>query len=491
MPHAPSTAAAVSISPEVVQLLAAGPKSTVRLAYSLLGDVARHGVGPAQSTEPSVPKLLADGHDWRRQGIPLELCEFLAYKSALAYHSADVIGHNLSTCCEGIDSFAYFDSTKGEDRVPHVDTQGYGFRREGKAFIILRGTSTWSDWKGNLRDLLTDPGQVSDNERRAAEWALKKAFDRLKRTHGDVRPLIGDLRPGRHLGFLIGWAAIRPQVEAWMQFVLRDEAMPVVFAGHSLGGALAFLGAYEFATGPRPRTVAAVVTFGAPMVGGRDFADSYNAVLGERTVRIEARSDKVPELARRTGYQHVAQDRLWEFAEQPLVSRAQFQDVIRTALNEVAKRQGDAAAQHQPSTTAAAPQHAAPAADTQGQPGTNSGGWVLALVLGLFAAVIGLFLVKRLIDAHSVQQRYAAYLSTLSYQRLRQLRAGDLVRANEDLEQHLRIVRGRVPDDEEVPKDLVKLYRKLCGPIRELPVRLEPTDDLKTFFQASGGARMV
>jgi hypothetical protein len=490
MADAATAAAAAPIPRDIVDLLAAGPKTTIKLAYSLLDQVAPGGIDRTRTTPvPAARTLLRDDQDWTREGIPLELCEFLAYKAALAYHPADVIAHNLEKCCEGIDNFAYFDSTQGEDRIPSVDTQGYGFRYEGKAFIIMRGTSTWSDWKGNLRDLLTDPGPVSDKQRAAAKKALDKGFKRIERTHGDVRPLIGELKPGRHLGFLIGWAAIRPQIEAWLRFVLRDEAMPLVFAGHSLGGALAVLGAYDLASGARPRNVAAVVTFGAPMAGNEEFAARYNALLGARTVRIEARSDQVPELARRTGYVHVAGDRLWEFAEQPLVSQAAFQDVIKKALEEAAKRQANAEQAAKPAD--AKPGQAAAAAADPGKSEGNSGIWVVAVVLGLFAAVIGLFVVKRLIDSHSVQQRYAAYLSTLSYQRLRQLRSGDLELANRDLEEHLRFIRGRVPESREIPKDLVKLYRKLCDPIRELPVRLQARDDLKTFFQESDRVRII
>jgi hypothetical protein len=486
MADAATAAAAAPIPRDIVELLAAGPKTTVKLAYSLLGQAAV-GPDPTRTAGSTVRTLLRDDHDWTREGIPLELCEFLAYKSALAYHPADVIDHNLNNCCEGIDSFAYFDSTRGEDRIPSVDTQGYGFRYQGKAFIIMRGTSTWSDWKGNLRDLLTDPGPVSEKARATAKKALEKGFKRLERTHGDVRPLIGELKPGRHLGFLIGWAAIRPQIESWLRFVLRDEAMPLVFAGHSLGGALAVLGAYDFASGSQPRTVAAVVTFGAPMAGNQEFATRYNDLLGARTVRIEARSDQVPELARRTGYVHVAADRLWEFAEQPLVSKAAFRDVIKKALEEAAKRQASAEQAAKPAHAKSGPT----AATDQGKPEGNAGIWVLVGVLGLFAAVIGLFVVKHLVDSHSVQQRYAAYLSTLSYQRLRQLRAGDLDLANSDLEEHLRFIRGRVPESPEIPKELVKLYKKLCDPIRELPVRLQARDDLKTFFQDSDRVRLI
>jgi hypothetical protein len=217
------------------------------------------------------------------------------------------------------------------------------------------------------------------------------------------------------------------------------------------------------------------------MAGNREFAARYNDLLGARTVRIEARSDQVPELARRTGYVHVAENRLWEFAEQPLVSQAAFQGVIKKALEEAAKRQASAEQAAKPADAKSA--QAAGAAADQGKSEGNGGVWVLAVVLGVFAAVIGLFVVKHLVDSHSVQQRYAAYLSTLAYQRLRQLRSGDLELANRDLEEHLRFIRGRVPESREVPKELVKLYRKLCDPIRELPVRLQARDDLKTFFQ--------
>ena len=44
---------------------------------------------------------------------------------------------------------------------------------------------------------------------------------------------------------------------------------------------------------------------------------------------------------------------------------------------------------------------------------------------------------KKFTTSHDIQQRYALFLSTLSYQRLRDIHGGDIDLANEDLDRHL------------------------------------------------------
>ena len=121
----------------------------------------------------------------------------------------------------------------------------------------------------------------------------------------------------------------------------ENARLPVVVTGHSLGGALATLAAFELAASgydaaeagkqerqterlmahtnafgaasapppPPPRAralVEGVRTFGSPRVGDILFAAAYRAVLGDRTWRVTHAHDVVPSVPVRVmGFHHV------------------------------------------------------------------------------------------------------------------------------------------------------------------------------------------
>lgn len=71
-----------------------------------------------------------------------------------------------------------------------------------------------------------------------------------------------------------------------------NPAPNIYFTGHSLGGALAILGALECSRlRLQPELV---VTFGQPRVGNAAFAACYNASLGPRTFHVVNAADPVP-----------------------------------------------------------------------------------------------------------------------------------------------------------------------------------------------------
>jgi pimeloyl-ACP methyl ester carboxylesterase len=117
-----------------------------------------------------------------------------------------------------------------------------------------------------------------------------------------------------HRGFLEDFdalnVAIVSQVRTWLQNLKRNiTPQPKIYiTGHSLGGALAVLCAFEFARQHLP--VRAVVTFGQPRVGNAAFRDLYNAApviaddgdihspcfarLGDLTYHVINANDPVP-----------------------------------------------------------------------------------------------------------------------------------------------------------------------------------------------------
>lgn len=453
-------------------------------------------------------ELLPDDHQWldpetNRTAIPLPLSEFLAYKAALAYLDEPELLATFRDCCEGVEPdevdparvkhFQFFDSAKAKRKMG--DTQGFGFLYQGKAYVIMRGTTSGVDWRGNLNDRQTT--------------LLTEASPELRKLKMSIKDLLlpdGNPLPGRHLGFCLGWAVVRQQVDEWIASLPQGDRHTFIFSGHSLGGALAFIGAYEFAT--TGRKVGAVITFGAPIAGGDDFAESYEAVLGECTVRFEAEGDSVPRLMQRGYYRLYTRMRQFTqklfdrrkktdlpravglgltFAAQPALSRDDFQSAISTAIEEYRKAQQEA------QTTEAASETDDNTPDTKTESGSTGSsdkaggkkpttavdGKTFAMIIGAIAlAIFAIWMwvfVRRKLASHNIQQRYALYLSTLSYQRLRQLRAGQLELAHKDLEHYEKFIRG----------DLSKAPKGALDAVRGLPVRLEPGDQIDYFLSAS------
>jgi len=125
-----------------------------------------------------------------------------------------------------------------------------------------------------------------------------------------------------HAGFLDAYEAVRDDIFAALARVAarRHPAanggpLPVAVTGHSLGGALATLAAYElqkygFDYGDGPSDGAAEIvgawTFGSPRVGDAAFAETYGDALAEATWRITHAHDVVPSVpVRLMGYHHV------------------------------------------------------------------------------------------------------------------------------------------------------------------------------------------
>lgn len=483
----------------------------------------------ANSADGPVRSLLPNDYRWQPTGadkspvVPLQLCEFLAYKTALAYESDKRITAYLEHCCPGVSRVRVFNSAHDPKNTYGVfaDAQGYGFVFERKAFVIFRGTSSGQDWKINRIDTLT-----SDLAHAAPR--LTKA---LRKSYGPLLDKLGDPVPGRHVGFSIAWAALKDDVEDWLADALENGVIDkIIYSGHSLGGAMAQVAAFDHARiesryerdrGIAPSRVGAVVTFGAPAVGSTEFAAVYKQLLGDRTVLLESSGDLVPRIMTRWYYRmlyplrqrvqagvqaHLVSNQgfskvatPWTFASEPPFSDADIDQAMRTIRDAAAKAAREIAAGHKKQAQAKAQADAtasdgATSGTTPGSKSTSSPAnpsvkpeatptWVFWVVGGAVVLVIGgvaWYFVRRKLFAHDIEQRYALYLSTLAYQQLRAKHDGRLEMANTDLIEHLRFVRGDLAKSSTIASTIPTVDGKstaFFSSVQSLPLPIRIRDD--------------
>lgn len=142
--------------------------------------------------------------------------------------------------------------------------QGIGFVHGGFAFLAFRGSHSLGDWVYNFACL----------------------------------PFF---RPLRHIGFEAGWRVLRPAILRWIEECKLQDT-PLVLTGHSLGGTMAQLAAFDLAR--QGRKISNVVTFGAPKAVLFNTADAYDTTsanmagetLGALTYCIVNKRDLIPRL---------------------------------------------------------------------------------------------------------------------------------------------------------------------------------------------------
>ena len=419
----------------------------------------------ASADAPDDPRFAVFGRppDWSdgKDRFPLALCEFLAYKSVLAYYDKGAISDHLKRC-RGIrpESYQFFDSSRSAG-----DTQGYGFVIGDTAFIVMRGSASLRDWMDDFSAALT-----------THPWVSKTTLDK-----------IGGAEPARHLGFARAWANAVSQIEEWAK-ALPPDVTRFCFSGHSLGGALAIMGAHDFAR-RKIGDVAAVVTFAAPKAGGRAFADHYDHELGlgSRTLRLESDEDAVPWVG--IGDTAVVGS-VWRIDKRPMIGGW---EKFWAALLGIAgwtpkpaetsgsgpalkfdpdKKPSAGGAPSSTSSSSTTPSSTTATPAKNAEPPDNRK--ALAVLVAIVIAVVVVLVARKAIiryRAHGAAKRYALYLTTLSYRRLRDLRlpatsSDDTYRAvSADLDTHLDYIRGKDP--------AYAIFRDLRGrPIRILSTKL-------------------
>lgn len=124
-------------------------------------------------------------------------------------------------------------------------------------------------------------------------------------------------RPMRHVGFQLAWERLSRDIYEWIERV-RPREGDIMLTGHSLGGAIAILAAFELA---ERYPIRAVVTIGAPRVGFPGFRDAYlcrrvqparfgatDRTLGAITRRITHADDFVSRVPPDFIFRHVGEE---------------------------------------------------------------------------------------------------------------------------------------------------------------------------------------
>jgi Lipase (class 3)/C2 domain len=219
----------------------------------------------------------------------------------------------------GLDALAYIDN-------PAADTQVWIFWNQPQKRIVVafRGTES-SRLKDVLTDLQLNPTSLDpeggvETSNDSPMGAMVKGFGAMlkgirKGENDGDKAISGqdeDKPEGEmwaHSGFYKAYKAVQAEVIQIVDAITAGEAKEwsIFVTGHSLGGALSTLGAYELATrrqwkGGKPKVVN--YSYGSPRVGNRVFAYSFNKAV-PNAWRVVNNNDAVALVPRLVGYAHV------------------------------------------------------------------------------------------------------------------------------------------------------------------------------------------
>lgn len=169
--------------------------------------------------------------------------------------------------------------------VVHSSILGYILSNGDLSVIVFRGTDDAPDWLANL-DVDSEPTP-----------------------HGRV-----------HRGFSRAYQALRPQIQ---KILNKQEPKHVWITGHSLGGAIAVLCAYDFVTNEQ-FNLDGLMTFGQPMIGDQQMASYLDRKLQGKYLRFVNESDIVA----RVPPTHYAHCGTWIWFKAGAVKRAAMKVIV-------------------------------------------------------------------------------------------------------------------------------------------------------------------
>lgn len=126
------------------------------------------------------------------------------------------------------------------------------------------------------------------------DWLMTNAFNLLIVPEGELSTdfLAAGVGAKYHQGFVSAITEIWPELFPALDAELKQKDRVFWVTGHSLGGALAILAAWLFKR--KFLNVHQVYTFGAPMIGNKIVADSFNREFANQVFRFVNSPDPVP-----------------------------------------------------------------------------------------------------------------------------------------------------------------------------------------------------
>lgn len=221
----------------------------------------------------------------------------------------------MCTACQ----LAYLPATDGAEgfqeklgmqaRLLSVDnTQVYLAENDEHIVIAFRGTEAPTSIDG-LKD-----------------WLLTDAMNLLIVPEGRLGHDLAAAGVGAkfHKGFVDAIAEIWPQLLPAVETTFKKMDRPIWVTGHSLGGALALLGAWLLKRKFIP--VHQIYTYGAPMIGNQKACDAFDREFAGHICRYVNGNDPVPKLPGLSlvanEFAHVKTERL--LGKDPMTSLGQF-----------------------------------------------------------------------------------------------------------------------------------------------------------------------
>lgn len=184
---------------------------------------------------------------------------------------------------------------------PETDTHALLIDREDRIVVSFRGTNSW-------RNLQTDLKAFHVKMNRVLPTASDGAFNSNEMSFGSVSHALLESRDGNdaklHRGFADAYRSVAERVMTGIREMLSDHQRPVFITGHSLGGALAVICAFDcvLTLGLSAKDLY-VATYGSPRVGNAAFRRLYDESI-PASWRVSVAPDIVAKLPK-VGYQHV------------------------------------------------------------------------------------------------------------------------------------------------------------------------------------------
>ena len=191
----------------------------------------------------------------------------------------------------------------------------------GPHYSHIENSSTYDDVDDN------GTANLPEESKKETEHIVSTAVHAVKSTASDIQEFLGRLKelidaengataavPGTgecwvHSGFLNAYDSVRGPVLGLIDTALTDEKDPwtIYITGHSLGGALATLCAFDlshrqWAHGAHHNIV--MYNYGSPRVGNKAFAVEFDRAV-PNAWRVVNRQDAVVTVPRLMGYNHV------------------------------------------------------------------------------------------------------------------------------------------------------------------------------------------